>query len=72
MTDFHQCSPQELKETKLELNERYRQFQSKNMALDMTRGKPCSEQLDLAAGLFDSAGSSQYTAEDGSDCRNYG
>jgi aspartate/methionine/tyrosine aminotransferase len=72
MTDFHQCSPQELKEIKLELNERYRQFQSKNMALDMTRGKPCSEQLDLAAGLFDSAGSSQYTAEDGSDCRNYG
>ena len=72
MTDFHQCSPQELKEIKQELNERYRIFQSKNMALDMTRGKPCSEQLDLAMGLFDTVGSNRFTAEDGSDCRNYG
>ncbi len=38
----------------------------------MTRGKPCAEQLDLSMGLFDCADAVHYTAEDGSDCRNYG
>ena len=72
MTDFQQCSPQELQEIKQQLSQRYRQFQSQNINLDMTRGKPCGEQLDLAMGLFDFADHSHYAAEDGSDCRNYG
>ena len=72
MTDFQQLSAQELQEIKHQLKERYREFQSKNITLDMTRGKPCSEQLDLAMGLFDRVDSGQYCAQDGSDCRNYG
>ena len=72
MTDFKQLSPQELQEIKQQLKQRYREFQSKNITLDMTRGKPCSEQLDLAMGLFDRVDSGQYCAQDGSDCRNYG
>ena len=72
MTDFQQLSPQELQENKQQLQERYREFQSQNITLDMTRGKPCPEQLDLAMGLFDCADHSHYAAEDGSDCRNYG
>ncbi len=72
MTDFQQLSPQELQEIKQQLKQRYREFQSKKITLDMTRGKPCSEQLDLSMGLFDCADASHYTAEDGSDCRNYG
>ncbi len=72
MTDFQQLSPQELQEIKQQLSQQYREFQSKKITLDMTRGKPCAEQLDLAMGLFDCADASHYTAEDGSDCRNYG
>ena len=72
MSDFQQLGRQELQENKQQLQVRYREFQSKNITLDMTRGKPCPQQLDLAMGLFDCADSSHYAAEDGSDCRNYG
>jgi len=72
MRDFQQLGPQELREIRHQLKERYRKFQSKNITLDMTRGKPCSQQLDLAMGIFDCVDSSHYAAEDGSDCRNYG
>ncbi len=72
MTDFQQFSPQELQEIKQQLKQRYHEFQSKKITLDMTRGKPCEQQLDLAMGLFDGADASHYRAEDGSDCRNYG
>jgi DNA-binding transcriptional MocR family regulator len=41
------------------------------LSLDMTRGKPCPEQLDLANGLLTVLGS-DYRAADGTDCRNYG
>jgi len=72
MTNFQQLSAQELSEIKHQLKKRYRGFQSKNITLDMTRGKPCSEQLDLAMGLFDCVDSGHYCAQDGSDGRNYG
>ena len=39
------------------------------MILDMSRGKPGADQLDLAMGLLECTG---YMAEDGTDCRNYG
>ncbi|MEO8070385.1 MAG: aminotransferase class I/II-fold pyridoxal phosphate-dependent enzyme [Acidobacteriota bacterium] len=55
-----------------DLNARYDAFKARNLKLDMTRGKPSSEQLDLSAGLFDVLGPSDYTASDGSDTRNYG
>ena len=46
------------------------------LALDMTRGKPATEQLDLANDLLASdllaAYSPEFRAEDGTDCRNYG
>ncbi len=72
MIDFQRCSPRELREVKQGLVERYREFQSRNITLDMTRGKPCAEQLDLAMGLFDCQEGGLYAAADGSDCRNYG
>ena len=72
MTDFQQLGPQELQENKQQLQKRYREFQSKNITLDMTRGKPCPQQLDLAMGLFDCVDDGHYDAENGSDCRNYG
>jgi aspartate/methionine/tyrosine aminotransferase len=58
--------------TKDDLTRRYREFQSRRISLDMTRGKPCPEQLDLFAALLDGLGRNAYTAADGTDCRNYG
>jgi DNA-binding transcriptional MocR family regulator len=49
----------------------YEAVKAAGLALDMTRGKPCAEQLDLAAGLLDCLGR-DYQAADGTDCRNYG
>ena len=42
------------------------------MNLDITRGKPCAEQLDLANGMLDSIDGEHYKSADGIDCRNYG
>ena len=42
-----------------------------NLALDLTRGKPAPEQLDLANAL-DGLLTGDYRAEDGTDVRNYG
>ena len=72
MADFQKCRPQELQELREQLQQQYSEFKSRNITLDMTRGKPCAEQLDLAAGLFDCVDHNRYAAEDGSDCRNYG
>ncbi|CAB3778885.1 Putative aminotransferase/MSMEI_6121 [Paraburkholderia caffeinitolerans] len=50
----------------------YEQFRQLRMRLDMSRGKPAPEQLDLSQGLFDPALVADYRASDGFDCRNYG
>lgn len=48
-------------------------FVAKGLALNMARGKPASEQLDLSMPLLDILGAnSDWRAEDGTDCRNYG
>lgn len=44
-----------------------------SLHLDLSRGKPSKEQLDLSAGMMDVLTSdSVLCAEDGTDCRNYG
>lgn len=53
------------------LRAEYEAFRARGLALDMTRGKPCAEQLDLSLGLLDCLGR-DYRAADGTDCRNYG
>lgn len=72
MSDFLQMDATALKAKQSELQQRYNEFKAKNLKLDMTRGKPCSEQLDLSMGLFDCLSRDDYKAADGSDCRNYG
>ncbi len=72
MTDFKKMSGQERRKIKEELLQRYGEFQSRRITLDMTRGKPCSEQLDLALGMLESDIGKAYLTQDGLDCRNYG
>jgi DNA-binding transcriptional MocR family regulator len=62
----------QLSRRRQELLERYREFQRRKINLDMTRGKPCPEQLDLSIGLLDCLDRRDFKARDGLDCRNYG
>ncbi|MBM4363740.1 MAG: aminotransferase class I/II-fold pyridoxal phosphate-dependent enzyme [Deltaproteobacteria bacterium] len=55
-----------------DLDRRYQAFRSQKLSLDMTRGKPCGEQLDLSNGLLTILGEADFRAADGTDCRNYG
>ncbi len=55
-----------------ELSRRYESFRATRLSLDMTRGKPCAEQLDLANELLTTLGPNDFRAADGTDTRNYG
>ena len=51
----------------------YEKYKSMNLQLNMARGKPCKEQLNLSMGMMDVLNSSaDLNCEDGIDCRNYG
>ena len=54
------------------LKEQFEEAKAKKLALDMTRGKPGSEQLDLALPMLDLVTSSDYKTIGGADSRNYG
>ncbi len=53
------------------LQARFDEAKARGLALDMTRGKPCAEQLDLSNGLLDTVTSTDHSDSDG-DTRNYG
>ncbi|GAB3088347.1 aminotransferase class I/II-fold pyridoxal phosphate-dependent enzyme [Isoptericola nanjingensis] len=55
-----------------DLRREYADLQARGLRLDLTRGKPSAEQLDLAEALLALPGEGHHTAEDGTDTRNYG
>jgi DNA-binding transcriptional MocR family regulator len=50
----------------------YSALQQLGLKLDLTRGKPSPQQLDLSAELLDLPGPADFLAEGGTDIRNYG
>lgn len=50
----------------------YAAFKERDLSLDITRGKPSAEQLDLSADLLTNVTNETATAADGTDTRNYG
>ena len=72
MTDFNQLSTQQLQQIKVDLLDRYQEFKSRGITLDITRGKPCPEQLDLSNDMLDIINGRNYLAENAADFRNYG
>ncbi len=63
----------ELKKEKESLLKKYEEYKGKGLSLNMARGKPSPEQLDLSQPLLDSLKSTDsYLSADGTDCRNYG
>jgi DNA-binding transcriptional MocR family regulator len=72
MTLFTELSPSELEARKAELLASYITFQEQKLTLDMTRGKPSPEQLDLSMEMLTGDISAAYKTQGGVDCRNYG
>ncbi len=73
MKTYVEMSQEELKAEIANLKESYKKYQDMELSLDMSRGKPCREQLDLSMGMMDALNSeADLSCEDGTDCRNYG
>jgi DNA-binding transcriptional MocR family regulator len=66
---FADLDRSELRRRAEALRARHAALTARKLGLDMTRGKPCPEQLDLSLALL---GSTEYRAADATDCRNYG
>ena len=66
-------SPEALERFGREAKEKYEAYQAKGLSLNMARGKPSPEQLDLSDPLFSlTREQTGVKAADGTDCRNYG
>ena len=73
MKPYAEMTKEELRSLRARLKAEYKEYQAKGLSLNMARGKPCTEQLDLSMGMMDVLGSGDdLTCEDGTDCRNYG
>ena len=55
-----------------ETRARYDELKARNLNLNLTRGKPSSEQLDFSNALLALPGEDHTTDSTGADVRNYG
>ncbi len=73
MAAYKNLTKEQLLELKTELSAKYKEYQGMDLSLNMARGKPSVEQLNLSMGMMDVLnGECDLTCEDGTDCRNYG
>ena len=72
MLSYSAMNRQQLQDELKVQENRYQAFADLKLKLNMTRGKPCSEQLDLANGLQTALSEKDFKSADGTDCRNYG
>ncbi|MEG1501683.1 MAG: aminotransferase, partial [Clostridiales bacterium] len=68
---LQQMSKDDLMTMKKELLDQYEGFKAKGLKLNMARGKPAPEQLDLSMDLLTCL-NGEYKTADGTDARNYG
>ena len=73
MKALEEMSREELLQEKQELLQAYEDYQKRGLKLNMARGKPSLEQLNLSLSMMDVMNSyNGMAAENGTDCRNYG
>jgi aspartate/methionine/tyrosine aminotransferase len=73
MASFASMKIDELNVLENSLNDRLDKFKRMNLNLNMSRGVPCTEQLDIASDMLNLINKdSSFKAEDGVDCRSYG
>lgn len=73
MKSYQEMSKEELLQEQESLRAAYRAYQERGLSLDMSRGKPSAEQLELSMPMMDVLSSqTPLVSRDGLDCRNYG
>ena len=73
MLDYLSLNKEELEKEFAEVSREYEHYRSMHLALDMSRGKPSSDSMDVSQQMFDSVGNHiGFKNMDGIDCRNYG
>lgn len=65
-------SADNLRDTQAELRKLYDELCALGLSLDITRGKPAADQLDLSNGLLGLPGDGDFLDASGTDTRNYG
>ena len=70
--DVRTASREELLALKEELTARYEECCAKNLKLDMSRGKPGADQLNLSEGILTALSKNEDAIFEGTDLRNYG
>ncbi len=69
---YAEMSKEQLLTEKGVLEQQYAEYKAKGLKLDMSRGKPAPEQLDLSIDMLLHCLDGDYKASNGIDCRNYG
>lgn len=73
MKSYKELSKEEQQKLYSELLDKYNEYKSRNLSLDLSRGKPNSDQLDISLPLLsESRPREKCFSENGVDCRNYG
>jgi len=70
--EIQNLSREQLQERLAALNDEYNSYKALELKLDMSRGKPGADQLDLTNEMLDPALLGNYKASNGFDIRNYG
>ena len=69
---YTQMNKEQLLAEKDALLKQYGEYKAKGLKLDMSRGKPAPEQLDLSIDMLLHCLDGDYKSSNGIDCRNYG
>ena len=73
MKPYSEMTREELHYEKEKCESEFEAMKAMDLSLDMSRGKPCKEQLDLSNPMMDVLDSNcDLVDEVGVDCRNYG
>lgn len=72
MKSYQEMTREELLAEQKALKAAYKKREQSGLKLDMSRGKPSQEQLDLSMDMMVVLGNNDLKCEDGTDCRNYG
>ncbi|MBR3901205.1 MAG: aminotransferase class I/II-fold pyridoxal phosphate-dependent enzyme [Ruminococcus sp.] len=67
-----EMNKEQLLNFKGEVEQAYNDFKAKGLCLNMARGNPCKEQLELSVDMLKTFDDNNFLTEDGTDVRNYG
>ena len=73
MSDYLKMNKEELQAEYTTAKAEYEKLRALHLSLDMSRGKPGADNMDLSEKMFDLVGNDTgFKNIDGIDCRNYG